>query len=274
MRKTIWVYFAMLLAIALGSEIPVAGPSEGKNGIWFMTKWEDSSAVARDELSRIFRDSRDVKVRRSFSRSLKMRVEKKSMRYGKTKLLEKDKIEGEIAAMTKAHASPSNGLDNLFTSNQTRFNKLSREGYVIDYATEYLKNRFKLSKTAVVSIKSKLLPKEDFCDKTGVSSLCPAYMHYRSSNGICNNLEKPFWGSTFRPFRRAAPSDYGDGFLSLRLAKDGQPLPSVRLVSSIIKDIQPKKQSSLPSVLHMAYGQFLGHDLIFAPLNKGSQESS
>ncbi|XP_063594720.1 chorion peroxidase-like [Penaeus indicus] len=199
--------------------------------------------------------------------------EKSSFEYGLSQLLEKDKIEEDMAAknMRVSHNSSTYIHQSLFRSPNPRSIAAARTGFMIDSATKFVMDRLQLNKNDVTFdiMLSDQLAQDQFCDQDLVSSSCEAFRHYRSSNGICNNLDNPLWGSTFRPFRRVAPPDYGDGVSSLRLGQDGQPLPSARLVSSAVNNIRPNRESSLLSVLHMTYGQFFDHDLTFAPLNKG-----
>ncbi len=34
---------------------------------------------------------------------------------------------------------------------------------------------------------------------------------YRSLDGICNNVEEPWWGASWHPLRRLLPAEYSDG---------------------------------------------------------------
>ncbi|XP_042857144.1 peroxidase-like [Penaeus japonicus] len=278
MRKAIGLHFAMLLSIGHGGEAPVAGVIAAfPDDLWYKLKWKNSSDVARGKCSRRLRDSSGDRSWRSLQRSnvhyFSEVDERESLDYGMEELQKKDQNEMSMAFAEERPnlAWPSRVHQNLFKISHPLSIELARRGFAIDHATKFLQDRYQLNKSDVTFniMQSSILAQDEFCDDTGVSSSCPAFQHYRSSNGICNNLKNPLWGSSFRPFRRIAPSDYGDGVMSLRLAKDGQPLPSARLVSSTVNNIRPNRESSLISVLHMTYGQFLDHDLTFTPLNKG-----
>ncbi|XP_047500546.1 chorion peroxidase-like [Penaeus chinensis] len=58
----------------------------------------------------------------------------------------------------------------------------------------------------------------------------------------------------------------------MRLAQDGSPLPSARLVSSTAMHARPNEPYPL-SILFMTYGQFLDHDLTFAPVTGENGET-
>ncbi|ROT74709.1 hypothetical protein C7M84_006771 [Penaeus vannamei] len=200
-------------------------------------------------------------------------VSRSSIEHGLTQLREKDRIERDMAAknMSVSHDSPTFIHQTLFKSFSPQSITAARTGFMIDCATEFIMDRLQLNKTDITFdiIVSDQLAQEEFCDQDQVSSSCEAFSKYRSSNGTCNNLANPLWGATFRPFRRVAPPDYGNGVSSLRRSQDGQPLPSARRVSAAVNSIRPNGESFLLSVLHMTYGQFLDHDLTFTPLNKG-----
>lgn len=58
------------------------------------------------------------------------------------------------------------------------------------------------------------------------------------------------------------------GVKSLRLASDGKPLPSARLVSTTINP--PEKSDTVCfNFLHLSFGQFVDHDLTNTPVTKG-----
>nr|UCK81635.1 thyroid peroxidase-like protein [Arenicola marina] len=93
------------------------------------------------------------------------------------------------------------------------------------------------------------------------SITCVRSYPYRSFDGSCNNLDHTLWGRTSRAFARYLAPDYGDGYSSPRLAKSGQPLPSARDVSLSIHD-DVSQPSHVHTRLHMAFGQFMDHDMV------------
>ena len=94
---------------------------------------------------------------------------------------------------------------------------------------------------------------------------------YRSTDGTCNNLQNPRWGSASTAFRRILPPFYEDGISSIRGALQNYevvlpvgpfvpPVPSARVVSTSIVRDRPLDETSV-SHLVMQFGQFLDHDI-------------
>ncbi|XP_077492134.1 salivary peroxidase/catechol oxidase-like [Amblyomma americanum] len=109
---------------------------------------------------------------------------------------------------------------------------------------------------------------------THISTLCPrrripceAAHSFRQSDGTCNNLDRPTWGSVGECERRILPPNYGDGVSSPRSARSGRALPSARLVSLLVHDGTGRVRDVDERVTHLsvAFGQFLAHDLGFIP---------
>ena len=103
----------------------------------------------------------------------------------------------------------------------------------------------------------------------------PTFMRFRTIDGTCNNLKKPFLGAADTAFTRVIPAQYEDGVSSLRgglQARNSKilsvgpfvpPNPSARLISqSVILDVA--EDESVTHIL-MQWGQFLDHDLSLAP---------
>lgn len=63
-----------------------------------------------------------------------------------------------------------------------------------------------------------------FVLQTAIDQFCPSFLkkeeskctaqRYRQYNGLCNNLEHPYWGAALTAFRRMIPADYADGIVS------------------------------------------------------------
>ncbi|XP_047500198.1 chorion peroxidase-like [Penaeus chinensis] len=269
--KVVYVFLAMLVVIALGSEKPKLGIIE--DNISYVIRGKNSKKPPKEHPGTHVQGGKSWKSIETPPVLDISKEEKSSFEHGLSQLQEKDKTEEDMAAknMKVSHNSSTYIHQSLFKSSDPRSIAAARAGFIIDSATKFVMDRLQLDKTDVIFdiMLSEQLAQDEFCDEDLVSSSCEAFRYYRSSNGTCNNLDNPLWGSTFRPFRRVAPPDYGNGVSSLRLAKDRQPLPSARLVSSAVNNVRPNSESSLLSVLHMTYGQFFDHDLAFAPLNKG-----
>ncbi|XP_037793052.1 chorion peroxidase-like [Penaeus monodon] len=150
---------------------------------------------------------------------------------------------------------------------------MSQQGYLFNAATANLTHKLKLDPEYVtfdLPFQGDLITTDEFCDKNKTREEptdCKAFRHYRSIDGTCNNLAFPTWGSTFTPLLRVTPSFYSDGVKKFRLANNGEELPSARLVSSKV-NLKRNVESPLISVLFTTFGQFLDHDLTFAPLHK------
>ncbi|XP_063594503.1 peroxidase-like [Penaeus indicus] len=96
------------------------------------------------------------------------------------------------------------------------------------------------------------------------SSLCNDFLHYRSSNGTCNNLHKSSWGVAYKPYRRLAGYEYGDGISIPRKASNAGELPNAHLVSRTVDRLPSFSSSS--SYLHKLFGLFVTLDLAATPL--------
>ncbi|BET01777.1 oxidoreductase activity, acting on peroxide as acceptor [Nesidiocoris tenuis] len=98
---------------------------------------------------------------------------------------------------------------------------------------------------------------------------CNPRSPYRTFTGHCNNLERPNLGKSMTTFARLLPSVYEDGISSPRVTSvTGQPLPSPRLVSSMIHaDIS--YLHSRYTLMVMQFAQFVDHDLTFTPNHRG-----
>ncbi|XP_063594361.1 peroxidase-like [Penaeus indicus] len=252
--KVVCVFLAMLVVIALGSEKPKLGMIE--DNISYVMRGKDSKKPPKGSSGANIQGKNSWKSIETPPVLDVSKEEKSSFEYGLSQLLEKDKIEEDMAAknMRVSHNSSTYIHQSLFRSPNPRSIAAARTGFMIDCATKFVMDRW--PRTSSV-IRTWFRPPARPSATTGPPT---AYVITWTTL---------LWGSTFRPFRRVAPPDYGDGVSSLRLAQDGQPLPSARLVSSAVNNIRPNRESSLLSVLHMTYGQFFDHDLTFAPLNKG-----
>jgi peroxidase len=102
---------------------------------------------------------------------------------------------------------------------------------------------------------------------------CDLTTPFRSFTGYCNNLRNPSLGQSLTTFARLLPSVYEDGVSRPRVtASNGQPLPSPRVVSTLIHpDIS--NLHTRYSLMVMQYAQFLDHDITMTPIHKGFHES-
>lgn len=136
-------------------------------------------------------------------------------------------------------------------------------GTVIHETSRYLAEQYGLSKDAVANG----LPLID-TTKTVIETFCPDFLmtpkckveRYRSVTGLCNNLEHPHWGTAMNGHHRFLAPDFADGISAPRAGISGKPLPSTRLVSSLIHKDDGYHDHAV-TLLLVAFGQFIDHDI-------------
>ena len=67
------------------------------------------------------------------------------------------------------------------------------------------------------------------------------------------------------PVQRLLPNAYGDDVMMPRLARNNEPLPSTRMISSACTSAE-EKPSAINTLLLMCIGQFIDHDLAHVPV--------
>lgn len=108
---------------------------------------------------------------------------------------------------------------------------------------------------------------KNLCPKHVRSMICTK-SRYRTITAHCNNLKHPSWGAAKTPYSRYLPPDYADGLSAPRASKEGDPLPSARLISSIVhKDAE--EPSNDYSALFASWGQLLNHDITRIAVGNG-----
>ncbi|KAL4219008.1 hypothetical protein ACF0H5_021592 [Mactra antiquata] len=133
-------------------------------------------------------------------------------------------------------------------------------------ATAYNKNLSELQNNAT----KKMLFYDTIQDVCPVMTSCSNQVMsspYSTLDGSCNNLMHADWGMSSTPFRRDLPPDYADGIGNPRMySVDGTMLPSPRTISNIVhRPTVPRKQDINSTVMVMAFGQFLSHDIVSTP---------
>ena len=97
---------------------------------------------------------------------------------------------------------------------------------------------------------------------------CDTELKYRTIEGECNNLKKPFFGKSFTPLARVLDSAFEDGIQEIRSkAKNGNPLRSTRLISTTIRNPETQKLSQDFTALYVAFAQFVDHDTDHVPIS-------
>ncbi|XP_041988784.1 peroxidase-like isoform X2 [Aricia agestis] len=90
---------------------------------------------------------------------------------------------------------------------------------------------------------------------------------YRMFDGSCNNPVRSSWGQGLTGYKRLLHPRYSDGIEEPRRAVGYNPLPSARLVSTVLADNKDrpdeKKTMALP-----VWTQFIYHDLVHTPVRK------
>ncbi|XP_052080311.1 myeloperoxidase-like isoform X1 [Mytilus californianus] len=111
--------------------------------------------------------------------------------------------------------------------------------------------------------------------KTETNQICDENNRYASADGSCNNLDHPSWGVANRNQGRYIPAEYNDGLNEPRIyGKYDTKLPEPRVISNML--FRPQKSTKLSqdlTILHMAWGQFMIHDVIKTPITKGVKGS-
>lgn len=103
---------------------------------------------------------------------------------------------------------------------------------------------------------------------SGKSYGCDARAKYRTVDGTCNNLRRPWWGSVNTAHVRLMEPYYEDGVSEYRRSQaDGTELPSARLLSRIF--LPDANVSDIHTRMYLQFSQLVAHDVTLNP-----QESS
>ncbi|XP_052817904.1 peroxidase-like [Mya arenaria] len=113
----------------------------------------------------------------------------------------------------------------------------------------------------------------DLCDPDVTCSNDIITSPYRTIDGSCNNLDHTDWGMAWTPQRREIPPDYHNVIGAPRQYSKStvhRDLPSPRLVSNTVHRARTDRRTDNTStIMVMAFGQFLSHDLSITPEMKG-----
>ncbi|XP_012535738.1 uncharacterized protein LOC105836333 isoform X3 [Monomorium pharaonis] len=148
---------------------------------------------------------------------------------------------------------------------------LARFGYAALQGTTMFLNKFPNTPLELPLFRNKLTRRtslEQQCPRREPPQCPRASLRYRTSDGSCNNLQNPWWGSAMSAMQRFLPSEYHDGVQSIRRSKNGRPLPSARDITNLIHE---SKDVPLASITHMLmqWGQFIDHDLTATGQSRG-----
>ncbi|XP_050547915.1 peroxidase-like, partial [Daktulosphaira vitifoliae] len=95
--------------------------------------------------------------------------------------------------------------------------------------------------------------------------VCDVNAKYRTIDGLCNNLNVPWWGAANTSHLRHVYPFYGDGIYSFRKQIDGSPLPGARLINLKLFLNKQFPSWNEHNTLFMEWGQFVAHDTTDLP---------
>nr|XP_050854464.1 uncharacterized protein LOC127065731 isoform X1 [Vespula vulgaris] len=139
---------------------------------------------------------------------------------------------------------------------------------VLEGATMFVKKFPDMSREFPLSRNGQATRLQRQCPRRGTPRCPPASLRYRTSDGSCNNLKNPWWGSAMSTMQRFLPPSYDDGIQSIRRSKDGNPLPSPRVISDVLHEDRDIQLASITHML-MQWGQFVDHDLAATGQSRG-----
>ncbi|XP_046823371.1 uncharacterized protein LOC124426120 [Vespa crabro] len=146
---------------------------------------------------------------------------------------------------------------------------LAKFGYaVLEGATMFVKKFPDMSREFPLSRNGPTTRLQRQCPRRGTPRCPPASLRYRTSDGSCNNLKNPWWGSAMSTMQRFLPPNYDDGIQTIRRSKDGNPLPSPRVISDVLHEDRDIQLASITHML-MQWGQFVDHDLTATGQSRG-----
>jgi hypothetical protein len=96
--------------------------------------------------------------------------------------------------------------------------------------------------------------------KSSLFSNCNFTSKYRTFDGSCNNIDRPWTGMAGTPFKRYMPSSYADGVSSLRGSSSGSTLPNERSLSTVFCGDNSAEDTRWTNFMPI-FGQFVTHDI-------------
>ncbi|XP_042860058.1 uncharacterized protein LOC122245949 isoform X3 [Penaeus japonicus] len=189
-------------------------------------------------------------------------------------------------------ASPKSPVGSAYAFNKPKSQaiKISNASFILQFASARFVNNYFAGQLKDIESGSpnnvvdlmEVLPNIDVSDIMEIPNVfecddqtlpCDHTSKFRTATGWCNNLNFPSFGKSFRAKTRLLRPAYEDGLSKPRVtSKVGRALPSPRLISTNMHN-----DVSAPHVRYtlmvMQWGQFIDHDVIFTPVNKGFQDS-
>lgn len=140
--------------------------------------------------------------------------------------------------------------------------KIGRISNIHIRAFEILTKRYNMQKDHVIRTLNARLPNECYPEQRK-PIFCDPNSRYRTIDGTCNNLQNPYWGSSYTVFDRLVPAVYEDGWNEPRGAGKsiaGQRLPNARIVSLSVHPDHVNPDNRMTNMVPQV-GQFLDHDM-------------
>ncbi|KAI6232119.1 hypothetical protein M3Y95_00453300 [Aphelenchoides besseyi] len=135
-------------------------------------------------------------------------------------------------------------------------------------ASQKLKRDFNITNWSPVRLNQTAV--NGICVKSPTIDCVPG--KYRSTTGICNNVEHPQWGSTYAPFQRFTPISYSDGISQIRRSTTGSELRSPRIITRSIFGTN-SSADKFCTLLLAQWGQFVLVDMSHIGTNKLMQNN-
>lgn len=140
--------------------------------------------------------------------------------------------------------------------------KIGRISNIHIRAYEILTKRYQMPKQQIIRQLNARLPSECYPEQRRPLA-CDGNGRFRTIDGTCNNLQNPYWGSSYTVFDRLVPAVYEDGWNEPRGAGksiSGQRLPSARIVSLSVHPDHINPDNRMTNMVPQV-GQFLDHDM-------------
>ena len=90
--------------------------------------------------------------------------------------------------------------------------------------------------------------------------MCDKDSHFRTLDGVCNNIKHPLLGAANTTYARFIDPQYSGESYAPRVAISGNPLPNARNISFQVF-VEEHKPSKKLANFAVAWGQFLAHDM-------------
>ncbi|XP_069110953.1 peroxidase-like protein [Argopecten irradians] len=206
---------------------------------------------------------------------------KKAIEYAEEAWAEdtRQKSESYLKGIDMKNQRSTDGQQSLFADEEPEGERLEQIAYISLEAAKKLERSSNITIATIRSSKTWLKIWRSlihtYCDKTKIT--CDPKALYRSANGSCNNLNHPTWGMAFTPQQRYLQPSYDDWIdLPRKKCHAGRILPSPRKISNTLfcEDHHKPRIAKNHTIMVMAWGQFIDHDIIFTPLPKGANGSA